>query len=203
MKDTFFAQRLKQALDDADMKAADLCRVCDIQKSTMSQYLSGKYIAKYDRIVAMSRALGCSPDWLAGKDVPMTPALADGGVMGLVPVLLPDASNLRSPDLTTDYEPAELRYCDGHHYFLIANDDSMDPVIMEGDRVLFAVQDSVDNGQTGIFLLPDRQVMIRFLQSSSDGERLVSANRYFPPLSITGRSDVKVIGRVVRSTRYW
>ena len=203
MNNSFFAQRLRQALSDADMKAADLCRICDIKKSTMSQYLSGKYTAKHDRILAMARALGCSPDWLMGMDVPQSPVLADGGAMGLVPVLLPDASNLTAPDSTVDYEPAEACYCDGRHYMYIADDDSMDPVIMEGDRVLCLQQDTLSNGQTGVFVMPDGRIAVRELQHTPSGRRLVCCNRYFPPYPIDEHTDVRIIGRVVRSTRYW
>lgn len=203
MNNSFFSLRLKQALDDSGMIAADLCRLCDIRKSTMSQYLSGKYTAKYDRIMTMSRVLGCSPDWLAGKDVPMVPSLADGGAMGLVPVLLPDAANLFSPDTTADYEPAEARYCDGHHYVVVAEDDSMDPVIMQGDHVLCVQQSTLSDGQTGVFLLPGGRTVIRELQSAPTGKRLVCANRYYPPYNVEDNAEMQIIGRVVRSTRYW
>ena len=198
-----FSVRLKQALEDSNMKAADLCRLCDIQKSTMSQYLSGKYVAKHDRITAMARALGCSPDWLEGKDVPASPSLSDGGTLGLVPVLLPDASNLTDSDATVDYEPAEERYCDGHHFVIVAGDDSMDPVIFEGDRVLCLRQDKLSDGQTGVFLFGDGRIVIRELRCAPSGRVLISANRYYPPYPVDDHSDLKIIGKVVKSTRYW
>lgn len=203
MNKSFFSLRLKQALDNSVMKASDLCRLCDISKSTMSQYLSGKYTAKHDRIIVMARVLGCSPDWLAGNDVPMNPSLADTGMTGLVPVLLPDASNLYEPDLTSDYESADKLFCDGNHLAFVAGDDSMDPVIMEGDHVLFVRQNTLDNGQTGLFLIHGSQVVIRELQCTPTGKKLVCSNRYYPPFAIDGSRDVQVIGRVVRSTRYW
>ena len=45
MKSTF-AERLKEALKHNGMSAAELCRLTDTPESVMSQYKSGKYVAK-------------------------------------------------------------------------------------------------------------------------------------------------------------
>lgn len=205
MNTDIFASRLKQALEDSCMKAADLCRSCGISRSTMSQYLSGKYSAKYDRVQQFSRVLGCSADWLAGEDVPMTQPVSDSGIMGSVPVLdmrALDRETLFDGEAMIGHEPTEECYCDGHHYVIIAPDDSMDPVIMEGDRLLCIHQRELQPGQTGVFLLPDGRAAVRQLQSEGEELRLVCFNRYYPPLAVSG-GTLRVIGRVIRSMRYW
>ena len=65
------AERIKTALRIKGMKQSDLCRVTKIPKSALSQYLSGAYEPKQDRIYLISRALNVSEAWLMGLDVPM------------------------------------------------------------------------------------------------------------------------------------
>ncbi len=63
--------RIKKALVVRDMKQADLCKITGIPKSAISEYLSGAYEPKQDKLLLISRALRVSPTWLMGFDVPM------------------------------------------------------------------------------------------------------------------------------------
>ena len=206
MKNSTFAQRLIQAMEDADISAAELCRRCSISKSTMSQYRSGQYEAKRDRILQLARVLGCSADWLAGEDVPMNTVSGDCSASGAVPVLgmvtLRDDS-LFAPENIIGHELAEEIYCDGHHFVMTASGDSMEPVICAGDRLLCVRQDTLEDGQMGIFLLPDGDTMVRRLEIQNGTSVLTSFNCYYPPRSIEAFGGVQIIGRVIRSSRYW
>ena len=63
--------RIKKALKIKGMKQADLCHITKIPKSSLSQYLSGDFEPKQDRIYLISKALNVSEAWLMGFDVPM------------------------------------------------------------------------------------------------------------------------------------
>lgn len=65
MKETF-SQRLRKALDIKGMSQADLVKITGIGKSTISQYLSGLYVAKQENVNKISLALNVSPSWLMG-----------------------------------------------------------------------------------------------------------------------------------------
>lgn len=65
------AERIKTALNIKGMKQSDLCRLTKIPKSALSQYISGAYEPKQDRIYLISRALNVSEAWLMGLDVSM------------------------------------------------------------------------------------------------------------------------------------
>ena len=62
--------RLREALNDNSMRPAELAERCDIPKSMVSYYLSGKSVPKADRIYKMAQALGVSESWLLGYNVP-------------------------------------------------------------------------------------------------------------------------------------
>ena len=65
------ANRLKKALSIRNMKQSELCQITKIPKSSISQYLSGDFEPKQDRIYLISKALDVSEAWLIGYDVPM------------------------------------------------------------------------------------------------------------------------------------
>jgi transcriptional regulator with XRE-family HTH domain len=65
------AERISAALQIRQMKQADLCLRTNIPKSAMSQYVSGAFEPKQDRIYLISKALNVSEAWLMGYDVPM------------------------------------------------------------------------------------------------------------------------------------
>lgn len=63
--------RIRLGLKIRGMKQADLCQVTKIPKSAISQYISGAFEPKQDRIYLISKALNVSEAWLMGYDVPM------------------------------------------------------------------------------------------------------------------------------------
>jgi transcriptional regulator with XRE-family HTH domain len=65
------AERIKKALTVKGMRQSDLCRLTNIPKSALSQYISGAFEPKQDRIYLMAQALNVSETWLMGLDVPM------------------------------------------------------------------------------------------------------------------------------------
>lgn len=75
MQYTETAQRLRFALDRAQLKAQDLANRSGIGKSSISQYLSGSHAPSNKSAGAMARVLNVNPVWLMGFDVPMTAPL--------------------------------------------------------------------------------------------------------------------------------
>ena len=66
-----FATRLKIALENKNMKPSTLAyRIC-VDRSTISNYLNGRYKAKSEMIEKMAQVLSVSSAWLDGFDVPM------------------------------------------------------------------------------------------------------------------------------------
>lgn len=63
--------RIKRALHIRGMKQSELCQATKIPKSAISQYISGAFEPKQDRIYLIAKALRVSEAWLMGFDVPM------------------------------------------------------------------------------------------------------------------------------------
>lgn len=65
------SERLREALNAAEKKQADLVRETGLDRGAISSYLSGKYEPKQKAIYKMAQALNVSEAWLMGYDVPM------------------------------------------------------------------------------------------------------------------------------------
>ncbi len=69
MEQDTFSNRLSKALLIRNMKPIDLANKSQINKATISQYLSGRYKAKQDNIYILAKALDVNEAWLMGYDV--------------------------------------------------------------------------------------------------------------------------------------
>ncbi|MFT9455734.1 MAG: LexA family transcriptional regulator [Liquorilactobacillus hordei] len=66
-----FKNRLREAMEYRNIKPSELAKLTGIGKSSISQWLTGKYEAKQDKTFKLSKALNIDPSWLMGADVPM------------------------------------------------------------------------------------------------------------------------------------
>lgn len=64
------AERLREAMESAGKKQADLVRETKLDRGAISSYLSGKYEPKQNAINKLAIALDVSEMWLWGYDVP-------------------------------------------------------------------------------------------------------------------------------------
>jgi transcriptional regulator with XRE-family HTH domain len=68
------AKRLRYAIDYRHTSAAEVSRKTGISRGSLSQYMTGKFSPKQDRIYVLAKHLRVSPAWLMGIDVPMEEA---------------------------------------------------------------------------------------------------------------------------------
>lgn len=65
-----FHSRLKQALELKGMKQADLAKVMDTGRSTVSQWINGRNETSSATALKIAQKLNINPVWLVGADVP-------------------------------------------------------------------------------------------------------------------------------------
>ena len=66
-----FANRLNTAMRIRNIKASELSEKTGISKSSLSEYMNGKYEAKQDGVYLLAKALNVNEAWLMGLDVHM------------------------------------------------------------------------------------------------------------------------------------
>ena len=67
-----FRVRLCEAMEDKNMKPAEVAHAAGISKSSMTYYMQGKMVAKGINLVNLANALDVSEGWLMGMDVNKT-----------------------------------------------------------------------------------------------------------------------------------
>ena len=76
----------------------------------------------------------------------------------------------------------------------------MEPQFMDGETVYVRQQESVENGEIGIFGLEGKSY-IKKLRSTPDGNYLISLNPKYDPIPINAE-EFKVFGKVVGQTQF-
>lgn len=66
-----FSNRLKTAMRIRNIKASELSKKTGIAKSSLSEYINGKYEAKQDGVYLLAKALNVNEAWLMGCDILM------------------------------------------------------------------------------------------------------------------------------------
>lgn len=70
-KHSEFKDRLKEAMSIRGVSQTALVQATNIPKSAISQYLSGAFVPKDERLSVMARFLNVQEAWLRGYDAPM------------------------------------------------------------------------------------------------------------------------------------
>ena len=196
-----FCDRLNQIMQEKNITSMELCEKTGIPKSAMSQYRSGSFKPKADRIYLLSKALNVSEAWLMGYDVPMEkvsnlvplkkvryipllgriacgePILAEVNIEGKI--VLPDEVNA--------------------DFALTCRGDSMiDARIFNGDIVYIKQQPIVENGEIAAVLIGDEATLKRFYKQG-DTVILKAENAAMEPMVYTKSQlkDLKIIGKAV------
>lgn len=69
MDNDLIIERIKKAMDDNKVNAAELSRRTGLAESTISRYMAGKTYPKQNAIGAIAEALHVNPAWLLGYEV--------------------------------------------------------------------------------------------------------------------------------------
>ena len=175
LEDTF-ANRLKMALEYNNMKPVELANKTHINKSLISNYLSGAFKAKQDKLDIIARTLNVSEAWLMGYDVDMdrewfpdskevlTNITIDNAryietttktvkipILGKVPAGVP----IEAIEDIIGYEeiPASMLRGGNNYFSLKIDGDSMYPDYKTGDILIIKQQNDCNSGDDCIVMV--------------------------------------------------
>lgn len=136
-----FAENLRAAMAERSITQADLSKRTGISKSFISQYLSGKFKPREDKLSALAQALGTTKGALLGYE--SSGSSGDSTAHGLVKVPVYSADDPHDP-WGEEYAAVE----GGNFRFYICRDDKNRPFVMFGDHLLVSVDDI---GASGLY----------------------------------------------------
>lgn len=219
MKKSTTADRLRYLMTSRNLKQIDILRAAEpyaaqfnvkMNRSDISQYVSGKVEPGQDKLTILGLALGVDPVWLMGIDVPMIPQ--EDKEMLPHPDMLPVSR--RSVPLLGSIACGEPIFADedysasvalGHDidcdFALRCKGDSMIGArIYDGDIVFIKKQDFVDDGTIAAVLIDDDATLKRVYKLSDGRIELRAANERYRPIFVGGPDDTRtfrVLGKAV------
>lgn len=205
MKVDTFANRLRTAMKQSNMNAALLSRKSGVSTSTLSQYLSGKYIAKRERVSLFASIFGCSPLWLEGYDVSQNDAQIQACILPVLNGAVRDEKELAECARQRG-EIASSQLADGRHYYLSIENNALQPALRRGDLLMIELCSGLQKGQLGVFLIDGKSFVIRELLDDAVGYYLgfTAASGCTPMLYLHDKSPhAAVVGRVLYAVSKW
>lgn len=201
-----FGDKLRQAMEKAEMNATELSEKTGISKSTISRYLSGGYIAKQRNLLKLSRALHVDPKFLfsdAVEELDANLKVYKIPIVGKVVAGTPIDAIENITDYIRVTNPAAA---DGSYYALHVTGASMEPEMKEGDLVIVHKQDYFDSGDICIVLVNGNEATVKKVIKSDQGITLIGFNAtVYPPHFYNARQveelPVRVIGKVKQVRR--
>lgn len=200
--------RLKNLRKEFNYTQKDMGSLLGITTSAYGFYEQGRTEPTLDILEKLSNIFSVSIDYILGNDdvrlkneikienVVKLPVLgsvrAGTGGWAIEEVIGHEyAFNLNSD--TSDY------------YYLKVKGDSMEPRISEGDLALVKKQSDVESGDLAIVLINGDEGVIKKVIKRDDCLELHSFNAYYPVRVFSGQAlqDVKIIGKVINTTRHW
>ena len=195
------------------MTAAELSRKSGIRASSISDYLTGKYEPKQDKIDQLAQALNVSPAWLMGyehKDsiwndnVGPTRFNCDFieiPVLGAVPAGVPVEAIeniIDSIKVSTDFINP-----DAEHFALRVKGDSMYPKYLEGDTIIVEVRHDCESGQDAIVYVNGYDATLKTVIKNDDGTITLKPHNPEWPSKTYGPDDepIQILGPVVQQIR--
>ena len=135
-----FAITLKKLLQEKNIKQNELARLTKINKSSISEYLSGNYQPKYKNILKIAEVLNVSPnifleDTSSEENIKRLPIL--GKIAAGIPILAQENIEGYLP-----YDDNDADFC-----LRIHGDSMINARINDGDIVFIKQQSTVENGE--------------------------------------------------------
>lgn len=217
MNATTIQERLKQLMQERGLRQVDILRltrpICEecgvrLEKSDLSQYVSGKVRPSREKLQVLSRALGVAEAWLMGYEYPQTRSeLVLPPSAGMTPVSIKRVPMLGDiacgEPLFADEERDDWRTVGADldaDFCLTARGDSMIGArILDGDLVFIKSADMVENGEIAAVLIGEEATLKRvyyypeqnkllLMPENPRYENLIYLNEELESIRILGRA---------------
>lgn len=209
MNQASIGQRIKKKREQQKLSLQSVADKLDVNRSSVMRWENGETgRIKLPILEKLAQILQTTPEYLMGYEDDLTISAsrnASPESVCLLPVLdkiqlkdgIPDWQNI------IDYEVASSQH--RHNaFFLRVTENSMAPRLDEGDYVLVSRCDTIKNGEVGLFILDNKEYMIRLFYQNEKLE-FHAFNPYFPTLCFNNceANHIKIVGKIIESRRKW
>lgn len=208
MKKETTAQRLKYIMKTKRLRQIDIIEACKpysakfgakIQRSDLSQYVSGKTEPGQRKLTVLAYALGVSETWLMGYDESHETLANIATSKRTIPLLGEVAAG--QPIFSEEHIEAYLPIDDAARADFavrVQGQSMIEAKIYDGDIVLIRKQPDVDDGQIAIVAIDDEYTLKRVYHMPG-ALHLLPANPAYKPIVCTADncSSCRIVGLAV------
>lgn len=192
-----FSKRLKEAMRIRNMNQAELSQKSGISKSSLSEYLKGKYEAKQTGLFNLAKALDVNEVWLMGEDVPMDRSYGRSKVTEIPVINL--STNEVIQKIPYIYRTDVKDICIENIFAIYASDSSMAPLLDNGDIAIIQKQNSFISGGTYLLKIKKGYPIIRkVIQTTTDIELQAMNMWNYPTQTDLKNTDIEILGKVIK-----
>ena len=204
-----FSNRLNTAMRIRNIKATELSEKTGIAKSSLSEYINGKYEAKQDGVYLLAKALNVNEAWLMGGDVPMEridkniqgmDKKSEGSAVVLIYGSIPAGTPMECIEDIIDTEEISADMLKGgkQYFGLKIKGDSMEPDYLDGDVIIFEKKDDCENGDDCCVMVNGSDGTFKRVFKNENGIILQPLNNRYEPLIFSNEQieklPVKILG---------
>lgn len=196
--------RITKLLNEKNLKPADLARLTGIRASSISDWLTGKYTPKQDKIALIADALGVSAAWLMGyenrnKSLPpydnIIPIKKKAfPVIGTIAAGTPIDAEQNIETYVPEDEDLDADYA-----LRVKGDSMIGDDINDGDIVFIRQQPDVEDGEIAAVYV-DGGATLKRVFKIGESVQLRSSNSKYSPMNFTAETcdDFKILGKAVK-----
>lgn len=200
-----FNTRLKKALILRNINATTLAKKTNINKSSISMYLSGKTSIRQDKFSAIAEALDISEAWLAGYDV--SPERNNNSKQISLYSLNDNTyiENLNDNNVIKKIYLSNNNLNNNSNYFaMLLETTSMFPKYLEKDIVIFEKKNQYKSNDECVILVKNK-IIFRKILYTSEGILLEPLNPTFEKEYYDNKSiqtlDLQILGVAIELHR--
>ena len=199
-----FSERLKEIMDIRGVRAIELAEKAGINRATISEYLSGKYLPKQKNVDLIAKALNVDARYLlVGEEEKPKPVAVKIPILGTIAAGIPIAA---ITDIEGYEEITEEMSRRGDFFALRIKGNSMMPWICPNDIVICRAQSDVDSGKVAVVLVNGDEATCKKVIKMKTGITLYGFNsEAYEPHFYTNREirelPIAILGEVIEVRR--
>lgn len=154
---------IRELRKEKGLSQQELAKLCRVHQTAVSQWEKGRTLPDRGSLQLLAKTFGVSVDTLLHEETPNDE--------NKIPVF----SQITAAGLCSKLGKSE-------YYALSVSDNSMSPVMFQGDTVVVCRSMEIGNGETGVFSVGNGNLFIRKIIKKDTSIMLVSENTSYEPL---------------------
>ena len=155
--------KIRELRKEKGLSQQELAKLCGVHQTAVSQWEKGRTLPDRSSLQLLAKTFGVTVDALLHEETPTDE--------NKIPVF----SQITAAGLCSKLGKSE-------YYALSVSDNSMSPVMFQGDTVVVCRSMEIGNGETGVFSVGNGNLFIRKIIKKDTSIMLVSENTSYEPL---------------------